>query len=571
MQHPPAVKAESEAEVFVAAEPQSNGAAEQQADIIQLTKASSPEHQAADNGGMPNSSEGQILNPVPSGPREAGAMKEAAETRHAVMADAAEAQAADTSSKPSITEDKVLDAVASDTSSAGAIKGEAESVDVVMADAPELQLDLSDSPEDSQKPSSHANHDGTGFKQKVSSQSTVTDSQAVAAPAGQAAGLPHQPSDEKPATKTEELVQVKPQPVTGQEPAVKLSILAQSNESVQVKLTVTTQSADTYAVVPVTTASTAQTAGAVLIAAPPALSGQAVGVQASPVAVTPQLGCPKCRYAQLGCTRCREQLRQMTCPEEATKVLAEAAAASRMTNWLVKRMSVLCTALKQRHQLNDLPQRQQQQAQHVVQVRQPVLDQQQAANAPTLQFSAPTNVVRSTKTAYVAPVDTVKGAPAPVQPLKVQVSGTAQPAQQPWQQTAVQMSHFRQQQRMLQQQQALAEAQKQQQNRLILQQAQRQQGAALLQRQHQAAQQQQLQQQRLMARQQLQAQPRGQTAYTQPQADWAAGTGAAQHAKRQHALLQVQQLQARNQQQMQQQLMQQIAGLQTPQQYGHGM
>ena len=233
-------------------------------------------------------------------------------------------------------------------------------------------------------------------------------------------------------------------------------------------------------------------------------------------AFTPSLGCPKCRYARLGCAQCRERLKHVTSPEEATRVVAEAAIAGRMTAWLLKRMSALCAALKQRHQLHDPPQQQPQQAQQAQQalhVKQPVTILPKPSSAPTGQLSAPVNLMRFPSFGHTAPVQT-GGAPA-AGSNQVLPQGSAavrtpltQQAQQPWQQTAVQMSHFRQQQRMLQQQQALTAAQQQQQNRLLLQQQQRQQGAAMLQQQHQAAQhyqQQQLQQQRLLAQQQLQS------------------------------------------------------------------
>lgn len=431
-------------------------------------------------------------------------------------------QSADGKAQLNQNMEKALEAVASSLHSGGAIKGEAEIVDVAMADAPELH--------DAAEPS-HPSSTDAGSKEPERKTSTGV---AVSQAAGPAAG-PLDPSQQqlqqqsssgmpasggKPTASSTHLPQ-------DQEITVKVMLLPQSDVSVQVKLDVMPSLVGVPAVrssVPISTAAS-ESMG---VAALAAVSGQAAVPQAKTAVPTPQLGCAKCRYARSGCAQCREQLKRIYSPEEATRIMAEAGVAGQIKVWLLKRMSTLCVALKQRHQLNDSPQQhvqraqQAQQTQHAVHVKQPVPIQQQPTNAPQMQASIP--VMRSISVGQTtsAPVQTGGAATHRHPDRKHSGSAAVQtpgPAQQPWQQAAVQMSHLKQQQRMLQQRQALDQAQMQQQQRLLMQQQQRQQGAVLLLKQHQAAQQyqqQQQQQQRLAAQHQLHTQSTGQPASAQP-------------------------------------------------------
>ena len=450
-------------------------------------------------------------------------------------------QSADGKAKLNQNMEKALEAVASSPHSGGTIKGEAEIVDVAMADAPELHDAAEPSP-------SHPSSTDAGSKEPERKTSTGV---AVSQAAGPAAG-PLDPSQQQLQQQSSSGI-----PASGGKPTAssthlphdqestgKVMLLPQSDVSVQVKLDVAPSLVGVPAARSNVLISTAASES-MAVAALAAVSGQAAVPQAKTAVPTPQLGCAKCRYARSGCAQCREQLKRIYSPEEATRIMAEAGVAGQIKVWLLKRMSTLCVALKQRHQLNDSPQQhvqRAQQTQHAVLVTQPVTIQQQPTNAPQMQASIP--VMRSISVGHTtsAPVQTGGAATHRHPDRKHSGSAAVQtpgPAQQPWQQAAVQMSHLKQQQRMLQQRQALDEAQMQQQQRLLMQQQQRQQGAVLLQKQHQAAQQyqqQQLQQQTLAAQHQLHTQSTGQPASAQPRHAVAYATSAQNLQQQQMAL-----------------------------------
>lgn len=203
------------------------------------------------------------------------------------------------------------------------------------------------------------------------------------------------------------------------------------------------------------------------------------------------LGCPKCRWAPKGCSACRAKWQAAGNPlpaalavngsnsANAAAVAAAAAAArvergtiTKLCNWLANRTAVLASILKGVHKVGT-----------------PVMAAPSQAQSRVAVTAAPVRLLPRP----AGPIIVTQQTSASCPPGGTVALGTPVSTRQ-WQQSAVQMSHFRQQQRQLQQQQ-LAAAQEQQRQNLLLQQQQRQRHTSLLRQQHQTAQLQQQQQQ----------------------------------------------------------------------------
>lgn len=293
-------------------------------------------------------------------------------------------------------------------------------------------------------------------------------------------------------------------------------------------------------------------------------------------AVLPQLGCSKCRWARTGCRQCQERLRQLLSPSDAAKVLAEGAFADRMTDWLSKRVTALCHALKQKltaptsrgpaQQQQPRTQKAQraQQAQHAQQAGRNMAQLGQSKPFPAVpigavcqtgpaapiihQVTAPVTIVQARPSAAtnasatgvtpslippgasLVPVPQPSGQPilqlqsqqGTAQPARItplQSASLPQQAQQPWhvKQQQRQITQFKQQQRLMQQQQ----------EKLRLQQQVRQQHAAKM----------QLQAQQRMAAQ-AQQQTHGRQIAARPQSSQAPSVAANLQPTHQQQLLQ---------------------------------
>lgn len=206
------------------------------------------------------------------------------------------------------------------------------------------------------------------------------------------------------------------------------------------------------------------------------------------------LGCPKCRWAPKGCSACRAkwQAAGNTLPAalaaggsnsaDAAAVAAAAAATrvergtmTKLCNWLANRTAVLASILKGIHKVGT-----------------PVPAAPPQAQSRVTSTAHPVRLLPRPAGPVIITQQTSASHPPGTTGATVAMSTPVSTGQ--WQQSAVQMSQFRQQQRQLQQQQ-LAAAQEQQRQSLLLQQQQRQRHTSLLRQQHQTAQLQQQQQQ----------------------------------------------------------------------------